>query len=321
MAILALLSFSNRIAVGGNLIGDLMSQNFVRRMKLRHLGGRAFLGVGVGTMPLSVQGRPSRKQAVDLLCRAVDLGIQLFDTADVYCLDEGELGYGERLIATARRASRAFAMQSFVATKGGYIRRGSGWGVDGSPAAVTAACEASLKRLNVASVALYQLHCPDPRVPLSESCGALSKLVDQGKAESVGVSNVTLSQLQIARKVLGDRLVSVQNRHLPGSDSKAVLEYCAHNQLAFLSWSPLGGIRGSRRLGDLYPVLRKVGESHSLTPHQVVVAWNLCLPNPVIPLVGMRKIERLDDLIGAASTWLNDEEVQEIEHELRGGGT
>ena len=199
-------------------------------------------------MPLSTkEPRPSPTDAEAVVHAALDAGVTLIDTADAYSHDEAEFGHNEELVANALRSyGRADVL---VATKGGHTRQGTAWGLDGSPAYLRRACEASLRRLHVDAIGLYQFHRPDPATPWEESMGALRALFDDGLVRMVGISNANIAQIDAARAIVGDALVSVQNQFSPGYRSSAAeLTHCAAHGLAWLPWSPFGGVSAAGSL-------------------------------------------------------------------------
>src|SRR5258705_4617888 len=161
----------------------------------RSLAGTEIYPIGLGAMPMSLAGRPDEAQSIRTIHAALDAGANLIDTADAYCRDESEVGHNERLIAKAIRDRRDDVL---VATKGGHTRPGGDWDVDGSPAHLRAACEASLRALETDRIDLYQYHRPDPSIPYAESDGALKELQDEGKIRWIGLPNATFAQLQEA---------------------------------------------------------------------------------------------------------------------------
>ncbi|MEV4896114.1 aldo/keto reductase, partial [Nonomuraea sp. NPDC055795] len=214
---------------------------------MRLIGAVKVGAVGFGAMPLSVEGRPEEARALATVHAALDAGVTLIDTADSYHWHADETGHNERLLA---RALAAYGPADvLVATKGGRGRPGDGsWTVDGDPRHLRRACEASLRRLGVEAIGLYQLHKPDPAVPFAESVGALRDLLDEGKIRMAGISNVDTGQIRQAAAILGGRLASVQNRFSPAApEGIGELRLCAELGIAFLPWSPLGGISPSAR--------------------------------------------------------------------------
>ena len=188
-----------------------------------------------------------------------------------------------------------------VATKGGHVRPGDGsWTVDGSPAHLHAAAEESLKALGVDAIGLYQFHRPDPAVPYEESIGALKDLLDAGKIRLAGISNATVGQIDTARRILGDgNLASVQNQFSPAfRSSEGELRHCAAHDIAFLPWSPLGGIGRAGDLGAKHSAFQEIADAHGVSPQQVTLAWMLALAPVVVPIPG-RQPARVHHRLGA----------------------
>lgn len=181
-------------------------------MHKRRIGNAMVSAIGLGGMPLSIEGRPDEERAVATIHAALDAGISFIDTAMSYCLNASETGHNESLIARALAAYGGDTSAVLVGTKGGAAREADGaWSFKGDPATLREACEGSLRRLGVDAIGLYQLHVPDPNVPYADSVGALRDLYDAGKIRAVGISNVNSDQLREAHGILGERLVSVQN--------------------------------------------------------------------------------------------------------------
>ncbi|MFH8369013.1 aldo/keto reductase [Streptomyces sp. NPDC018031] len=285
-------------------------------MPHRTLGDLTVSAIGLGAMPLSIEGRPDEDRAVATLHAALDAGITLIDTADSYHWHPDETGHNERLIARALARYGGDTADVLVATKGGRGRPGDGsWTVDGHPSHLKRACEASLGRLGTEAIGLYQLHKPDPRVPWAESVGALRDLLDAGKIRHAGISNVTVGQIREARAILGDGLVSVQNRFSPAvRDSEPELRLATAEGLAFLPWSPLGGISRSSLDGPSGPVsagtaFHRVAAEHGVSPQQVCLAWLLSLSPRVIPLPGASRPASIADSARAAGLTLGEEQL------------
>src|ERR1700704_5839460 len=182
-------------------------------MRTRTIGGATGNAIGPGGMPMSIEGRPDEPRSIATIHAALDAGVTLIDTADAYHVNAGEAGHNERLIAKALATYGGDTSDVLVATKGGHLRPGDGsWTVDGSPAHLREAVEASLKALGTDVIGLYQFPRPDPAVPYEESIGALKDLLDAGKIRLAGISNATVGQIDTARRILGDgHLASVQN--------------------------------------------------------------------------------------------------------------
>ncbi|MEV7189480.1 aldo/keto reductase [Kitasatospora sp. NPDC093102] len=293
----------------------------------RSIGGVPVGAVGLGAMPLSVEGRPSEEQALATIHAALDAGVRLIDTADSYHWHAGELGHNERLVARALAARRGGAEEVLVATKGGRGRPGDGsWTVDGDPRHLRRAAEASARRLGVAAIGLYQLHKPDPAVPFADSVGALRELADAGTVRAVGLSNVDRAQIREAHGILGPRLVSVQNRFSPVHRStRDTLDLCTELGLAFLPWSPLGGISPSAVDDPGSPPpppdtpFHALARARGISPQQVCLAWHLAQSPVVIPIPGARRPASARDSAAAAGLTLTAAELAELDGPAGGG--
>jgi aryl-alcohol dehydrogenase-like predicted oxidoreductase len=285
-------------------------------MRTRSIGPVAVSAIGLGAMPMSIEGRPDEAQSVRTIHAALDAGVTLIDTADAYHLLAGETGHNERLIAKALASYPGDTSQVLVATKGGHLRPGDGsWTVDGSPRHLREAAEASLKALGVDAIGLYQFHRPDPRVPYEESVGALKELLDAGKIRLAGISNASIEQIDIARRVLGDgNLASVQNEFSPSfRSSEPELRHCAELGIAFLPWSPLGGSGAAKRLGQRHPAFAEVAAARGVSPQQVTLAWMLAMAPVVIPIPGASRPESILDSAQAADLELTPEELARLD--------
>ncbi|WP_328501579.1 aldo/keto reductase [Streptomyces sp. NBC_00457] len=291
-------------------------------MRYRTLGGLRVSAVGLGAMPLSIEGRPDETRALATVHAALDAGVTLLDTADSYHLPGDAPGHNEQLVARALATYGGDKADVLVTTKGGRGRPADAtWTVTGSRRHLKSAAEASLKRLGVDAIGLYQLHKPDPSVPFEESVGALRELLDEGKIRLAGVSNADAGQIRRAHAILGDRLVSVQNQYSPAvRDSEAELRLCAELGLAFLPWSPLGGIsrssldgpsrlEGTDRFGAFHAVARERGVS----PQQICLAWLLAASPTVIPIPGASRPETIRDSAAAADLVLSAEELARLD--------
>jgi aryl-alcohol dehydrogenase-like predicted oxidoreductase len=255
--------------------------------------------LGFGAMRITGRGiwglPPDRAAAIRLLRRVVALGITLIDTADSY-----GPGVSEELIA---EALAPYPDGLVIATKGGLTRPGPGeWRRDGRPAHLRAACESSLKRLRTDRVDLYQLHSPDPRVPIEDSIGALVQLQREGKIRHIGISNVEVSELDAARRVAN--IVSVQNRYnLTDRSSEPVLSECERDGIAFLPWSPLSAGSDTAGVGG---AIRAVAARHGATSPQVAIAWLLARSPVMLPIPGSSSLAHLEENMQAARLRLSD---------------
>ncbi len=284
-------------------------------MKTRTIGTTSVSAIGLGGMPMSIEGRPDRERSLATIHAALDAGITFIDTADAYHLKADEVGHNESLIAEALRTWGGDRDQVLVATKGGHLRPGDGsWTIDSSPAHLREACEASLHHLGVEAIGLYQLHRPDPTVPYAESVGAIRDLLDAGKIRMAGISNANPAQIREAQEVLGGRLVSVQNQYSPAYlSSKPELELCTELGIAFLPWSPLGGISKASDLGSTNAAFQQVADAHGVSPQQVTLAWMLQTSPVVIPIPGSSRPETIQDSAKAADLTLTDDEMAQLD--------
>jgi aryl-alcohol dehydrogenase-like predicted oxidoreductase len=281
-------------------------------MPTRRLGGLQVSAIGLGEMPLSLAGRPDEAQAVRTIHAALDAGVTLIDTADSYCRDQADFGHGEELVRRALAAWNGDRDRVLVATKGGHTRPGGDWELDGRPEYLRQACEASLKRLGVEAIGLYQFHRPDPRVPFIESVGALAELRAAGKIRLAGLSNVSIDQIGQARDLI--EVASVQNEFSPRfRRSEGELAWCAANRIAFLPWSPLGGIGRGRDLGGRHRAFAEVADAHGVSPQQVALAWELAKGPVVIPIPGSSRPETILDSVAAASLRLGADELARLD--------
>src|SRR4051812_5207114 len=185
-------------------------------MQTRRIGDVEVSAIGLGGMQMSIEGRPDEQRSVATIHAALDAGVTLIDTADAYHIHADEVGHNESLIARALSSYGGDTSGVLGATKGGHLRPGDGsWTPDGSPEHLKAACDASLKRLGVNAIGLYQFPRPDPNVPYAESVGAIRDLFDAGKIRMAGISNADPAQIVEAREILGGRLAAVQNQFSP----------------------------------------------------------------------------------------------------------
>jgi aryl-alcohol dehydrogenase-like predicted oxidoreductase len=284
----------------------------VTTMPTRRLGGLQVGAIGLGEMPMSLAGRPDEAQSIRTIHAALDAGVTLIDTADAYCIDETEVGHGERLVAKALAAWPGDRDRVLVATKGGHTREGGDWYLDGRPEHLRQACEASLRALGVEAIGLYQFHRPDPKVPFAESVGAMAELKAAGKVRLVGLSNVSVDQIRQARQLV--QVASVQNEFSPRfRRSEGELAFCAAEGIAFLPWSPLGGIGRGRDLGGRHRAFGEVAEAHGVSAQQVALAWQLAKAPAVIPIPGSSRPETITDSAAAASLRLSDDELARLD--------
>lgn len=277
----------------------------------RTIGSRSVSAIGLGGMPMSIEGRPDPERSIATVHAALDAGVTLIDTADAYHLHAGEVGHNEDLIAKALRSYGGDTSSVLVATKGGHLRPGDGsWTQDGRPEHLVSAAKASARRLGVDAIGLYQFHRPDPAVPFADSIGALRDLLDQGVIRLAGISNVSIEQVDEANLILGGRLASVQNQFSPSHRStQDVLDHCGRLGIAFLPWSPLGGIRNAAALAQRHAAFAAVAQGHGVSPQQVTLAWELSLAPVVIPIPGASRPSSIQDSVLAADLQLEPDEL------------
>lgn len=273
----------------------------------------AVSAIGYGGMHLSLHDRPVESDAIRVIHAALDHGVTLFDTADVYCLDHADIGHNERLLARALASWSGPRDDVILATKAGMTRPGGSWERDGRPEHIREACEASLRALGTNVIDLYQLHAPDPGVPFAESVGAFKDLQAAGKVRFVGISNVSVAQIDEARAIAP--VVSVQNRLNPffrEAVDTGVVAHCAKHDIGFLAYSPVGGGRLNKKL-PRHPTAVALAERHGATAHQVVLAWVRTRGATVIPIPSARTVQHALDSIHAASLKLTADELGAID--------
>lgn len=282
-------------------------------MHTRRIGDVEVGAVGLGAMPMSVEDGPAEDRALATIHAALDAGVTLIDTADAYYAQADGPGHNELLVAKAL-GSHGRGRDVLVATKGGHTRPDGAWGLNGSPEYLRRACEESLRRLGAETIGLYQFHRPDPQVPYAESIGALSELLDEGKIAMAGISNADPEQIRLARDILGDGLAAVQNQFSPAfRSSEPELELCHELGIAFLPWSPLGGISKAAGLGSAYAPFARIAAAHGRSPQQVCLAWMLAKSPRVLPIPGASRPETIRDSAAAADLTLTDEEIAELD--------
>jgi pyridoxine 4-dehydrogenase len=280
-----------------------------------HASGRFAIGgdlsvyrLGFGAMRLTgegIWGAPSnRSEALAVLRRALDLGITLFDTADSYGPDVSETLIAEALYPYAR--------DLVIATKGGYVRLGPNqWVPDGRPQHLREALEGSLQRLRLDQIAIYQFHCPDPRVPFEDSVGTLAELRKAGKIRHVGLSNVTLDELTRAQRIVP--IVTVQNHYnlaertsqgMSVADSERMVDECARQSIGFIPWAPLT----AGELARPGSPLDAIAQRHHARPGQIALAWLLKRSQTMLPIPGTASVQHLEENIQGATVQLSQEE-------------
>jgi aryl-alcohol dehydrogenase-like predicted oxidoreductase len=294
-------------------------------MQTRTIGngtvGRHEVGaIGLGLMTFDQTGTQPREQLLDTVRAALDAGVTLFDTADAY-------GPGEERGAAAQGANEELVAglldelgvrdRVLLATKGGHVRTdGGGWDVDSSREHLLAAVDDSLRRLGVEQIALWQHHRPDPSVDYAQVVDTLKEIHDSGKVGMVGLSNADPGQIRLAHDVLGDALVSVQNQFSPAfRSSRPEIDVCAELGLAFLPWSPLGGLGSAKELAGKHPAFAAVADELGVSAQQVALAWELAQSEVVIPIPGAKRPTSITDSAAAADLRLSADQLARLDGE------
>jgi aryl-alcohol dehydrogenase-like predicted oxidoreductase len=257
--------------------------------------------IGLGGMPLSIQGRPDERTGHMVIEAFLARGGNFIDTANSYCLDNGDLGHNERLIAATLQVLGR--RDVIVATKGGLTRPSGRWDVDCTPAWLRRCCEQSARDLG-APIALYYLHAVDPNVPFADSLGELVKLRDEGTIGAIGLSNVTARHLHQALELT--EVAAVQNRCnlLERRDvDSGLVARCGELGIAYVPYSPVGGHWGHRRLAANADLAR-IAAKHGTSPHAIALAWLLALGPHVLPIPGASKVASIENSLTAVNVQL-----------------
>jgi aryl-alcohol dehydrogenase-like predicted oxidoreductase len=283
------------------------------------MAGRRIAGIDVGSVGLggaawSIPDAIERKRAIRTILVAIDAGVRLIDTAHAYTTRNSE-SHNERLIASA--LTQLPTANVLVATKGGHERRGDEFPIDGRPASIRRHCEASLRALAVDCIGLYQLHWPDPHVPLTETMGAFADLQREGKIRFIGLANVTIEQIEVAQRIV--EIASVQNPLSPKRlMGRAVLDYCEERGIAYLAYAALGGPNEAPTIATSLPAFAGVAARYFASPQQVVLAWELALSPNLIPIVGASRPATAVDSTAAASLRLEADDLDLLTSSLSG---
>ena len=279
--------------------GELLIGNDLRVTRLGY-GAMRITGEGIWGEPAD------RVEAVRVLRKAVELGINFIDTADSYGPE-----VSEKIIA---EALHPYPADLVIATKGGFDRTGPNkWVENGRPEHLRSACEGSLRRLRLEQIALYQLHRIDPKVPAEEQLGTLKELQAEGKIRHIGLSEVSVQQIQHAQTIVP--IVSVQNRYsLTDRGSEAVLQYCEQQKLGFIPWFPLAAGKLS---GGESPIGR-VAAKLKVTPSEVALAWLLARSPVMLPIPGTSSVKHLEENVAAAGLKIDKEKMEELNQAARG---
>lgn len=285
-------------------------------METKQLGktGVSISAIGLGGMPMSLSTRPSESQAIQVIHRALDLGVTLIDTADSYCKDESDKHHNERLIAKALQQYKGDVSQVIVATKGGLMRPNGNWTRNGNPDHLRETIRISFETLGGSKpIDVWQYHAPDPDYTIEEALAPAKEAVKEGLIRFVGVSNFSVEQIKRARDVV--EIVSVQNQYNPWyrlPETDGVLKYCETEGLTFLPWSPLGGSRRVSNLQDI-PVIAQLAQEKGVSVYQIVLAWLRAKSPCIVPIPGASKVSSIEDSIAAVEVNLSEAQVAKID--------
>lgn len=285
-------------------------------MEIKQLGNTdiTISAIALGGMPLSISSRPPESQAIEVIHRALDLGVTLIDTADSYCKDESDKHHNERLIGKALKQYNGDTSNVIVATKGGLMRPNGDWTRNGNPDHLRETIKVSFESLGGNKpIDIWQYHAPDPNYTIAESLTPAKEAVEAGLIRFVGVSNFSVEQIKQARDVVD--IVSVQNQYNPWSrqpESDGVLAYCEQEKLTFLPWSPLGGSSRVSRLQDI-PVISKLAQEKGASVYSIVLAWLRAKSPIIVPIPGASKVASIEDSVRSLEVTLSNEEVSKID--------
>lgn len=270
--------------------------------------------IGLGGMPLSLSNRPPESQAIEVIHRALDLGVTLIDTADSYCKDELDKHHNERLICKALQQYHGDISHLIVATKGGLMRPNGDWTRNGNPDHLRKTIRISFESLGGEKpIDIWQYHAPDPNYTIEESLTPAKEAVEAGLIRFVGVSNFSVEQIKRARDVV--EIVSVQNQYNPWHrqpEFDGVLKYCENQSLTFLPWSPLGGSSRVSRLQDI-PVISQTAKEKGVSVYSIVLAWLRTKSPCIVPIPGASKTTSIEDSVRSIEVKLSSEELEQVD--------
>lgn len=284
-------------------------------MKTRELGktGVMVSAIGLGGMPLSIEGRPSERDGIRVIHRALELGVTLMDTADSYCIDENDKHHNERLIHKALQTYSGETSQVIVATKGGLMRPDGRWEVNGDPKHTAKTIRESYRALGGdRPIPLWQLHAVDDKFPLEETLKAVRDAVDEGLIRFVGLSNVSVEEIKKSLRIV--QVISVQNRYNPwdrNPERDGVLEFCEKEKITFLPWSPVGGGWKHGQIASI-PILQELARAKNVSPYRVVLAWLLAKSPCVLPIPGASRVASIEDSVLAVDVSLSADEIKRL---------
>ncbi len=270
--------------------------------------------IGMGGMPMSLRDRPPESQSINVIHRALDLGITFIDTADSYCKDESDKHHNEQLIHKAISTYNGDVSHVVVATKGGLMRFDGNWTSNGNPEHLRETIRTSFQTLGGNKpIDLWQYHAPDPNYQIEASLAAAKEAVDAGMIRFVGVSNFSVEQIQRARDVVD--IVSVQNQYSPwvrSPETDGVLKYCEQEGLTFLPWSPFGGGSRHQKLTEI-KAITDLAKEKGVSVYDIVLAWLRAKSPCILPIPGASKVASIEDSAKAVEVKLSPEEVQKID--------
>jgi aryl-alcohol dehydrogenase-like predicted oxidoreductase len=268
--------------------------------------------IGLGAMPLSLEGRPNPEQAYAVIEAFIQKGGDFIDTANVYCANSAEIGHNEILISNVLSKLKP-KNNIVIATKGGIKRSKDDWIANGKPEFLRQSCEQSLKDLKTDSIFLYQLHAPDPEVPLTDSIGELLKLKSEGKIQHIGLSNVDIEQIQLALSITS--IMSVQNRcslFNRKSFSNGVIEFCENNSISFIAHSPVGGHFEHKKITN-HILLKNLSKKYNASTYQIMISWLLHKSPSILTIPGASKVSSITNSLQAIDIVLDKEDMQLLE--------
>lgn len=272
--------------------------------------------IALGGMPMSLSSRPPESESLQVIHRALDLGVTFIDTADSYCKDESDKHHNEKLIHKALQTYNGDASNVVVATKGGLMRPNGSWTRNGNPEHLHKTIRESFEALGGEKpIDVWQYHSPDPDYTIEEALKPALEAVKEGLIRFVGVSNFSVEQIKRSQDVV--EIVSVQNQYSPWyrqPEKDGVLKYCEQEQLTFLPWSPFGG---SRRHSDLQDIkaIAQLAKQKGVSVYCIVLAWLRSKSPSILPIPGASKVSSIEDSVRAVNVKLSDEEVQRIDRE------
>ena len=276
--------------------------------------GISVSALGLGGMPMSVYERPAESQSINVIHRALDLGITFIDTADSYCKDESDKHHNEQLIHKALQSYDGDTSNIVVATKGGLMRPNQSWTRNGNPEHLRETIQVSFEALGGNKpIDIWQFHAPDPEYTIKASLAPAKEAQKAGMISNIGVSNFSVEQIEQARDVVD--IVSVQNQYSPWQrqpETDGVLEYCQNEGLTFIPWSPFGGRRRHDSLTDI-PAIAKLAKDKGVSVYCIVLAWLRSKSPCILPIPGASKISSIEDSVKAVDLKLSEAEIEIID--------